>query len=842
MSELLERHEIDDVIGAFPVHAAAGVWGTLAVALFGDLETLGTGLSRFDQFAVQLLGVLVCFVWTFGAVTVVFRGINRIFPLRVSPEDEHIGLSAAEHGASTELLDMLSVMSEQAQTGNLDIRVQAEPFTELGQIAVLYNKVMDSLQGAVSLADSIVRNISEGVVTIAPDGLVVGFNPGAENLFGRSAAEVIGQPATLLLREQHPSEDTIPSADFAVNLELSSTKPMFGCRKNGDLFPADISLGARETTDGTTTAIIRDVSEQKFSEEQAKDYLRRIENEREQLQTSELNLAEKLNEVQRMRRASLNLLRDHEDVRKQAEASEARQRAVLDTMLDGHVLIDQRGIIRSFNNAAEEIFGFTSADLIGENVSTLAAEPDRSAHDGHIARYFESGEERVIGTIREVTGKRRNGDEFPMDLAINTFQVGPNTYFSGIFRDITERKLAESHLRQAQEGAEAASIAKSEFLASMSHEIRTPMNGVIGMTNLLLDTELDAEQREQAETIASSGTALLTIIDDILDFSKMEAGKLAIEPLPFNLVSTVEGVVGLLSSRAPDSNLSMHAEIAEDVPRHLVGDDGRLRQIMLNLAGNSIKFTPEGTIAIKVSCESRDETSAKIRIAVEDTGVGIPRDRLENIFDKFTQADASTTRVFGGTGLGLAISKQLVELIGGEIGVESTEGEGSTFWFVIPFQFDEAKGETQDVKSSAKNPPQPEAMFFEARILVKEDNLVNQKVVKKMLTKLGCTVVIAEDGQQAVDALQQTAFDLVFMDCQMPILDGYGATRAIRESESTNRIPIIAVTANAMQGDRELCLAAGMDDYVSKPIQPAELVRVLERWLDDGCKGEGDQG
>ncbi|MCH7868322.1 MAG: PAS domain-containing protein [Myxococcales bacterium] len=243
MSELLERHEIDDVIGAFPVHAAAGVWGTLAVALFGDLETLGTGLSRFDQFAVQLLGVLVCFVWTFGAVTVVFRGINRIFPLRVSPEDEHIGLSAAEHGASTELLDMLSVMSEQAQTGNLDIRVQAEPFTELGQIAVLYNKVMDSLQGAVSLADSIVRNISEGVVTIAPDGLVVGFNPGAENLFGRSAAEVIGQPATLLLKEQHSSEDTIPSADFAVNLELSSTKPMLGCRKNGDLFPADISLG-----------------------------------------------------------------------------------------------------------------------------------------------------------------------------------------------------------------------------------------------------------------------------------------------------------------------------------------------------------------------------------------------------------------------------------------------------------------------------------------------------------------------------------------------------------------------------------------------------------------------
>ena len=547
---------------------------------------------------------------------------------------------------------------------------------------------------------------------------------------------------------------------------------------------------------------------------------------------SESALADKVGELEKVRSASLNLLRDHEVVREQAEASDARQRAVLTTMADGHVLIDSSGSIISFNPAAENMYGHRAAEVIGENVSLLAAEPHRSEHEAYVARYLETGESRIMGTSREVIGVRKNGEEFPIDLAISKFSVGGKTFFSGTLRDITDRKRAEAELRDAQVGAEAASKAKSEFLATMSHEIRTPMNGVIGMTSLLLDTKLSAEQRDHAETIRSSGNALLSIINDILDFSKIEAGKLAIEPVPFNLVSTVEGVVELMTGKAEAKGLELSAEIHADVPTHLIGDDGLLRQILVNLIGNAVKFTSTGTVSIKVSCEIRDKTGVRIQFSVIDSGIGIALDRLDGIFEKFTQADASTTRLFGGTGLGLAISQQLVELMKGDISVESAEGEGSTFSFSLPFQIDVTKGNSEKAQSSQRREHRGEAANFEARILLAEDNVVNQKVAARMLEKLGCTVDIAEDGQVALETLEQGSYDLIFMDCQMPRLDGYETTRSIRASESDHRIPIVAMTANAMAGDREKCLAAGMDDYLSKPIHREALIRVLERWLE----------
>ena len=834
-ADIMERHDIDDVIGAFPVHAVAGIWGTLAVAIFGDLEAMGTGLSRFDQFLVQLLGVLVCFAWTYGAVMLIFRSIDWISPIRVTPEDERIGLNAAEHGATTELFDLLVAMSEQAKSGDLSQRVHVEPFTELGEVGALYNKVMDSFQRAVSRADSIVRSISEGVMTISPEGFVMSFNPGAERLFDRQANDVIGHPASMLLRVTDDDGSSSHLGSSQLGSAESGTTTMIGIKTNGDLFPAEVSVSGRESSgDNGATAIIRDISAQRFAEEQAAEYLRRIESEREHFKESETKLAEKVAELQTMRQATLNLLHDHEVVREMAEASDSRQREVLGSLIDGHILIDRLGTMLSFNKAAEKMFGYTAAEVLGDNVSMLAAEPFRSEHDRYLSRYLETGVRNVIGAIRQVSGRRKNGEEFPLDLAVSEFRVAEHTYYSGTVRDITERQLAEQSLLEAQQGAEAALVAKSEFLASMSHEIRTPMNGVMGMTDLLLESDLDPVQREEAETIRSSSAALLTIINDILDFSKIEAGKLAIESIPFDLFSAVEDSIEFLHPRAQKHFLALTCEIDANVPHHVIGDSGRLRQILLNLTGNAIKFTEQGRVRVIVTSEALTEDRADIRFSISDDGIGIDRDRLEHIFEKFTQADASTTRTYGGTGLGLAISKQLVELMGGEISVESQLSVGSTFSFVLPLKIAEKKSEVDGEVRTSTAAATAASTQFEARILVVEDNRVNQMVARKMLTRLGCTVEVADDGQAALERLEAEPFDLVFMDCQMPRLDGYDATRAIRNSELDARsIPIVAMTANAMKHDREKCLQSGMNDYVSKPINREVVIEALDRWLPD---------
>ena len=691
-----------------------------------------------------------------------------------------------------------------------------------------------------------------------------------------------------------------------------------------------------------------------------------------------------LEETRRVQEEDLLKRREAEETLRE---SEEKSRYVIESAADAIVSIDASGAVREFNRAAERLFGYTAGEMAGEPLTRLIPERFHDAHRADLHRSLESGERRIRSWRNlDMVGLTRDGRELPLEWSFSRFEARGQSFFTGVLRDITQRKQVEAELAAARDRALEASRLKSEFLARMSHEIRTPMNGIIGMTGLLLDTELTAGQRHHAETVRKSADALLTIINDILDFSKIEAGRLRLEPVSFDIMVAVEEVGELLSGAAAEKGLDLIIRIAPDVPRHVVGDPGRIRQILINLASNAIKFTATGHVLLNLEREESSPADVLLRFAVSDTGIGIAEDRIEQIFDRFTQVDASSTRRYGGTGLGLAISRELVSLMGGTLRVTSRLGEGSTFtarvrlpigaasprataatlelsgvralivddneinrqvlherlaswrmradevasaaaamaalraaaatgdpYGIVLTDFEMPDGDGEALARAVRSDPalrsvpmvlltsvdRPEgaehvravgfgaclvkpvraSLLMEAlltvcgaqaesesgevmtratlrgrriervepgpgtllpvRVLLVEDNPVNQQVAIGMLEQLGARVDVAADGKEALEQVALLPYDLIFMDCEMPEMDGYAATAEIRRREAGGRrVSIVAMTAHAMEGDRERCLAAGMDDYITKPVSPAAIGAAVRRWARTSSAGK----
>jgi PAS domain S-box-containing protein len=653
----------------------------------------------------------------------------------------------------------------------------------------------DALAEANSKLEAVMRQSPLAIVTTDPDGNVASWNPSAEGMFGWNQEEVRGRALPCARNER----DLRRRIDACRRGEALPASEQIAVRKDGTDLDVSIWTGAMRDASGALAGIVCMVADN-------------TERKRQEL-----------------------LLLD----------SERRYRDLIEHANDVIYSIDLEGHFTSMNPAGAHLTGYTQAELLEMNLAELL-EPEQ------IGRVRQRIQEKLAGAppgTFELSCRTRDGRPLAIEIISRLlFADGVPVGLQAIGRDSTERKKWAERLEQyaeelknkntdlsdALDRACEAAEAKNRFFANMSHEIRTPLNGVVGMTELLLDTSLTTEQREYCDTLKGSAEGLLAVVDNLLDISKIKTGRLEIRRAPFDFGRVIGAVADLLRPEALRKHLALTCSTDERLPRMVVGDEARLRQVITNLAANAVKFTERGEVKLQLRVDNEADRTVTVVCTVEDTGIGISREDASRIFQNFAQADTSTTRKYNGAGLGLAISTQLVEMMGGRLEFESEPGRGSRFWFGVTLekhadacpQTDTGAGlRILDDGIRRKN-------AGTARILLAEDNEVNQRLTLRMLERSGYQADVVPNGLRAVAEVLTGRYDLVLMDIHMPEMDGFNATREIRRREGGDRhTPVIAITARAMAGDRERCLAAGMDDYVSKPVRRKELTGAIERWL-----------
>ena len=504
------------------------------------------------------------------------------------------------------------------------------------------------------------------------------------------------------------------------------------------------------------------------------------------------------------------------------KTAEANFRRVIDAAPNPLLVVNELGKIELVNAATNRVFGYEQGVLVGQPVEMLVPERLRHDHEAQRRRFLEQPIARAMGPDRQLCGRRQDGSEFPLEIGLNPVRLSDRMAVLASVMDITERKQVQDALVAAKQAAEAANRAKSDFLANMSHEIRTPMNAIIGITELLLDGDLEDTHRDYLTTVLESAELLLAIINEILDFSKIEAGHLELEQLEFDLRDELADTLRTLSTRAFEKGLELASSVAADVPLRVWGDPVRIRQIVLNLVGNAIKFTERGEVVVDVSCKSISTQNVTLEVAVQDTGVGIPEDRLQSIFSAFAQADTSTSRRFGGTGLGLTISARLVEAMDGRIWVDSALGVGSTFSFTIQLRISESQ--------STERLEIPDLSQF--RVLVVDDNATNRRILAEMLRNWGMQVDVVEGGREAMEFLQQVAIEektipLVLSDVNMPDMDGFTLAHRLRQTASLKEAVIVLLTSGGRAGDAERRESLGISAQLIKPVKQSELLETI---------------